>query len=107
MEYVISKGERVLVAVLINSLPGVNRTDARLVTKVSDHLALEEVGSVPVVELGEVNEFDLAELEVSWITDHLNKAFEKQEVPPGLAKHALSLEEKLKVEEQEDDTDPA
>ena len=99
MKYTFTKGERLAVAIVINQLEGVNRTDARLVSKVDEHLELGEVQlGVPLANMGEVAEFELAELEVEWIQDHIDKSFKKQRVPPFVAPHALSLEEKLKAE---------
>lgn len=98
MIYIISKGERILVTWLINQLEGVNRTDARLITKVEEHLELDDVARVPVATINEKSKFELVDLEVAWITDHINKTFDTQKMPPSLAKHALSLEDKLKEE---------
>lgn len=103
MKYEINKGERILTAWLINNIKGVNRTDARLITKVYEHLDLGEVqGAVPLKDLKKLFAVDLADLEVKWITDHINKAFDKQEIPPSLASYTLSLEDKLKIEDTED-----
>jgi len=103
MKYVFTKGERLAVSIIINQIEGVNRTDARLISKVDEHLELSEVlAGVPIASMGEVAEFDLAELEVEWIKDHINKAFEAQKVPPFVAGSALSLEEKLKDEPEEE-----
>ena len=101
MIYTISKGERVLVTWLINQLEGVNRTDARLITKVEEHLELDDVATVPVAVIHEKAEFELVDLEVAWILDHINKVFDTQKMPPTLAKYALSLEEALKEESKE------
>lgn len=99
MKYIFTKGERLAIAVIINQLEGVNRTDARLVSKVDEHLELGEVqAGVTPDKMGDVAEFELAELEVEWIKDHINKSFEKQKVPPFAAGSALSLEDKLKAE---------
>lgn len=99
MKYIFTKGERLAVSIIINQLEGVNRTDARLVSKVDEHLELGEVQvGVALVDMGKVAEFELAELEVEWIKDHINKSFEQQKVPPFVAGSALSLEEKLKAE---------
>ena len=103
MKYVLTKGERLVVSIIINQIEGVNRTDARLISKVDEHLELSEVmAGVPVAKMEEVAEFDLAELEVEWIKDHVNKAFEAQKVPPFAAGSALSLEDKLKNEPEEE-----
>lgn len=103
MKYKISKGERVFVSWLIINLPGVNRTDGRLVTKIGDHLNLDEVAiPVPVEDAKSVSEFELAELEVQWILDHIEKAFNKQETPSHLAKHAFSLEDVIKPKEKDE-----
>ena len=100
MKYVFTKGERLAVAIIINQIEGVNRTDARLVSKIDEHLELGEVqAGVPLPGMGEVAEFDLADLEVEWIKDHINKSFEQQKMPPFIAGSALSLEDKLKVDE--------
>jgi hypothetical protein len=103
MKYRISKGERVLVSWLIVNLPGVNRTDGRLVTKIGDHLDLHEVAvPVPFEDAKSVSDYELSELEVQWILDHIEKAFNKQEVPSNLATHAFSLEDTIKPEEKLD-----
>jgi len=99
MMHEISKGERILVSWLIGKLEGVNRTDARLIRKVSEHLELDDVMSVPMDEIEEASEFELAELETEWILDYIDKSFGKQEVPPALSKYALSMEEKFKQEQ--------
>ena len=100
MKYTISKGERILINWLIDQLKGVNRTDARLIAKIDEHLELGEVQTaVPVSEVNDVNKFELAELEVSWVLDHIDKEFEKQAILPSLAKYALSVENKFKVVE--------
>ena len=100
MKYTLTKGERLTVSIIINQIEGVNRTDARLISKVDEHLELSEVlAGVPIAKMGETAGFDLAELEVEWIKDHINKAFEAQKIPPFVAGSALSLEDKLKVEE--------
>ncbi len=100
MKFKISKGERVLVSWLIVNLPGVNRTDGRLVTKIGDHLDLHEVAvPVPLEDAKSKSEYELAELEVQWILDHIEKAFNKQEIPPNLAMHAFSLEDVIKPKE--------
>ncbi len=104
MNYVFTKGERLAVSIVINQIEGVNRTDARLISKVDEHLELGEVlAGVPIASMGEKAEFDLADLEVDWIKDHVNKAFDAQKVPPFIAGSALSLEDKLKVDEPEPD----
>ncbi len=107
MKYTLFKGERLLVAILINNLPGVNRTDGRLVSKVHEHLVLAEVqmGTMPIPVMEDKSEYELAELEALWIMDHINKSFEKSQVPPNLAKYAFSLEDKLKVDEPEEEPD--
>jgi len=103
MKYIFTQGERLAVAIIINQIEGVNRTDARLISKVDEHLVLSEVQNtgVPIAEMGKAAEFELAELEVEWIKDHINKSFEQQKVPPFVAGSALSLEEKLKADPKE------
>ena len=99
MKYIFTKGERLAVSVIIAQLEGVNRTDARLISKVDEHLELDEVqAGVPIINMGDRAEFELAVLEVEWIQDHINKCFDKQKVPPFIAKHVLSLENKFKPE---------
>ena len=103
MKCVLTKGERLAVSIIINQIEGVNRTDARLISKVDEHLKLGEVlTGVPIAKMGETAEFDLAELEVEWIKDHVNKAFEAQKIPPFVAGSALSLEDKLNLAKPED-----
>ena len=96
MEFVFSKGERFVVAFMIGQLAGVNRTDARLVAKVSEHLELDVVQSIPNAELTQEGEFELATLEIDWVLDHINKTFNDQKMPPMSSRFALSLEDKLK-----------
>ncbi len=97
MEYKISKGERALVLWIISQLPGVNRTDARLVSKVREHMLLEEVeNGIPKKEIEDTSAIDLAELEVAWVLDHINKMFEASKVPPMISDMALSLEDKFR-----------
>jgi len=100
--YNISNGERAVVLMLINKIDGVNRTDGRLVVKVQEHLRTEEVIQVPIAELDDTEDYELTELEVEWLIDHIDKSFNKQEMPPSFARFALSLEEKLKDAEEVD-----
>ena len=96
MKYMFTKGERLAVSIIINQIEGVNRTDARLISKIDEHMELSEVlAGVPVASMGEIAGFDLAELEVEWIKDHINKTFDTQKMPPFVAGSALSLEDKL------------
>ena len=96
MSYPITKAERAVTLQLISTLKGVNRTDGRLIGKIEDDLRLGEVVAVAQADVDVTDTFDLGELEVAWILDHVNKAFEKSEMPPMMAKYALSLEAKLK-----------
>ena len=96
MKYNICKGERAFALWLINNIKGVNRTDGRLASNVIENLELDSVRSVPVEALSHSANFELSELEGKWILDNINTAFDKQSVPPSLAKHALSLEDNIK-----------
>ena len=54
MKYEVNKGERALTAWLITNRPGVDRTNARVVTEIYESLELDDVqGAVPLSELRE------------------------------------------------------
>ena len=97
MKYEVNKGERALTAWLITNRPGVDRTNARVITKVYESLELDDVqGAIPLNKLHEESKVELAEFEAQWIIDQLNQAFEKTQVPANLSMYALSLDDKLR-----------
>ena len=101
MEVPVSTGERFVVSNLITNKGTTNRTDARLVVNVEDHLELSAEdnlgGSITLDEAKDENIYTLSQLEAEWILDLIEKGFVQEKMPIRLARFALTLEEKLKT----------
>lgn len=92
----LSNGERSVIYNIIVT-KGVNKQDARMVVSLNDKLNLEDPQSFRPSETDDNQEYDLAEVELGWIKDRLNGAFNESRVPSFLSKWAISLIEKLEA----------
>ena len=92
----LSNGERAVIFNII-STAGVNKQDARMVISLREKLNLDDQQSFRPSETDDSQEYDLVEVELGWIKDRLNSAFNESRVPPFLSKWAISLIEKLEA----------
>lgn len=91
----LTKGDRLVVGWAIGQMQGVNKTDARLVVSLQDHLKLDEVTEVKHEELDQNSDYEISDLQLGWIKDQMNGAFDAAKVPPPLARYTLALLEKV------------
>ena len=96
--YALNKADQFVVGWLISQVPGVGRTDGRLVHALEEKLTLWEVGGWKRGEEGERKPYELTKIEVDWITEHIGKNFDAQKVPPAIAGIVQDLDDLLKVE---------
>lgn len=95
MKLEFNKGERAFALWMINQIDGVDRTGGRVVAKLKDTLELDGVLKVPFTEMHDVMEFELGEIESTWILDQIDQSFKGHKVPTHFAEFAFSLEEKI------------
>lgn len=95
----LTNGERAVISILIQQIEGVDKNDARMVVAVGDTLNLNDQQSFGTAEQDVGEEYEIGKIEKGWIKDKLNSAFQARKVPPFVAKHALSLSDKLEKED--------
>ncbi|NOR90107.1 MAG: hypothetical protein GQ524_07610 [Anaerolineales bacterium] len=95
----LSNGERAVISILVQQMEGVDKNDARMVVAVGDTLNLNDQQSFKLDEQDITEEYDIGKVEKGWIKDKLNDAFQARKVPPFVAKHALTLSDKLENED--------
>lgn len=94
--YDISNAERAMVLQIVSGVEGVDRTEARIIDRITTLLDLYRVTNVPMEEADEENNYALQTAEVEWLLDQINEWFGDKKVQPLTAGFFLSLETKLK-----------
>jgi len=100
MELSITKGECIFIARSMNMLDGANRTDSRLIVSIQEDFDLEKTAKsdeeTTPEHLLDVYTFKVSKIQCEWLTDQINKRFEKHDVRAFEARYALNLEDKIK-----------
>jgi hypothetical protein len=99
--YHLDAADRFVIGWLIGQLPGVNRTDARIISSLDEKLKLGEVPSWKRGEEGDAEPFELTKIEVDWIRDHIDAKFKEQKVPPQLSQPVTKLDDYLAHKEED------
>ena len=93
-----TNGERAVIYIMIQQMEGVDKNDARMVVVLGDTLNLNDQQSYSLADQDKAEEYSLGALELGWIKEKLNESFNARKVPPFVAKHALTLSEKLEAD---------
>ncbi len=90
------KADRVVVGWLLSTVKGVNRTDARIVSKLRSAFEIEDLRAVQNEEARDEYAAEVSDLELRWVLDIIDKRFGESAVPTNLAAYVLDFEERAK-----------
>lgn len=102
MKIVFTKIERGGILDVVMTMQGVNRSDALLVRSLERKLELQNVAILRQEELDDNSEYELSDVEVSWLLSVIERQFSLSAVNPRLAGAVLDVEEKLRKVKNED-----
>jgi len=94
----LKKIDGLLVFWMLNQIEGVNKTDARIVSKVEDAFDLISKPSMelPPEEYNNDIDIEVSELELGWIRDKLESFFKQSKVPTRLGRFAIEFDDRMK-----------